>query len=363
MSSVRQQALASRAQQRSASSGVNGTPAPKKRTALIIVIIVIVVVLIAVGIAIFLILRARKKTATTASTSGGTTGNGTPSQPSSSGSGGSNLQPGQCAGNGNCPINKPVCSTTTHTCVECEGSSGCTSSATCSNGMCCIATAPSISSVTPAIATVNSLTIVYTYLQKTPDSPNSANVKVQVQVQAPDGVVLGMVSKTATGTVTVTENELAIQNGKLFPGVAYQVVIAMIYDCGGATGLTTPFSSALGFIMPDCNSTLVPVTQGTGNTSGNPIYNGFVGMAIQFFTYSSLFDVGVIASTTSNIHPNLAEIYHADIALQFATGGFPFAPVPYPGAIGTTYYVRYYQISSSTCSSRLSSELIFNRTY
>jgi len=323
----------------------------KSRGGIIAIIVIIVVLLLIGGVILAVILIRRRNNANNGNgNGGGGTGNG--------GSGNGNNNGG--GGNESPPVTPPVDN-------ECDSSADCTGSATCDDNMCCTNAAPVIVSATGTMANVSSVNIVYTFAQRAPVAPNTSNARLRMTVQTPNGDNLTTVeTANANGIANFTETQLALPNARLYPGVSYQVVLRIIYDCGGQTDLVSGASSAFGFTMPSCSDTALVASTGLFNTAGvTASYGSPARLAIQFFANPNQdFTIGVLASPTSGIHPNLVQVYYPSIAtLRLAppNDSLPFAPVPYPGGIGTTYYIRYYIIGAG-CDSVLSNQQAFTRT-
>jgi len=271
----------------------------------------------------------------------------------------------QCLSNTNCSGTTPICDTATFTCKQCIVSADCPGSGTCDGGNCCNPGAPTILTVTPSTSADSQVTITYTAVQT---GPGYSNVQVEVNIETPSGALLKALLKTASGgTVTVSESELLLPNQHLFSAVGYQVRLRMNYTCGSSANVNTPYSAASGFTMPGCSNTTVVANQGAGNGADNPAFSTYHGIVLRFFQFTSPFDIGVIADVSTTVHPNLAAVYYPLITTTAQIGQdntYQYAPIPYPGPVGSTYQIRYFNIADpSVCVSALSANVPFFRGF
>lgn len=271
----------------------------------------------------------------------------------------------ECLSNTNCSGSTPFCDTISYTCKQCAVAGDCTGGGSCTNGTCCNDTAPNISVVTPTTSGNSQVLITYSQVQT---GSGYSNVRVEVNIETPTGTLLKALVKTAAaGTVTVTESELALPNDYLFPGVAYQVRLRMRYDCGGSSNVNSAYSNPSAFTMPGCPATVLVSNQGAGNGADNPGFSNYNGVVLRFFQFTSPIQIGVLADPSNTVHPNLAAIYHPLIATTGVVGSddsYQYAPVPYPGPVGSTNYLYYFNIGSgSNCNSILSGPVIFFRGF
>lgn len=341
--------------------GQPSVDAPKSKVGIVIIVLVIILIVTAVVVAIILFLRSRSS-ATTGVTDNGNTNGG------ENGNGGTT----GCANNSDCPSETPLCDTATNTCKECLGDSDCISPATCDGGNCCDASDPVIDTVTPTTSSDSSVVIDYTYSQV-----GYTDVMVTAVVETPGGVELASATEAATGSITLQESTLGIPHDHLFPNTSYQVKIKITYSCGTGTGLETNFTVPEVFTMPSCADVTASTDTSAGNAAGNSNFDSYNGMIIRFFTLPAPVDMGVLISPTPGFHPNEATIYYPSITISETTiilrptpidPGGPFTlrylKIPYPGPVGSTHYIRYFQLgSTSQCDSNLSAQLSWTRTY
>lgn len=364
-----------------------GQTEKQRRAASVILIITIIVVVVLAAILIYFLFVRKKSTSTPyggGNNGGNNNGGGGNNGGGNNGGGGTT----GCTSNDSCPLGK-VCNTTTHQCVTCFTNANCPTGekcdpssytckqcladadcpgGVCDSGTCCVSSDPAITSVTTTMSTNSSFTVNYTYGQT-----SNSTAQVEVTVQTPSGVTLSTKLLPATGTVTLDEGTLALPNQHLYPGVSYRVMIRIKYSCVTVTNVFTNYTPFTSFTMPTC-STGIATNDGMANGADNPFFDNYPGAIIRFFSRSDAFDIGVISSLTSGIHPNLAENYYSDIAitqknftscdpiLGCSSSNLDFAKVPYGGAVGTTYYYRYFNIGGS-CISQFATEIPFTRTF
>lgn len=193
-------------------------------------------------------------------------------------------------------------------------------------------------------------------------------------------IIQGGLTFAATGSFGLIERQIAIT---IYPLTNYNISIKMAYQCGVLTGASTAYTTMV-FQTGNCNAhSTAPVIRnifiGMKNVSGAP-YSTIDGIVVQYnysdagllanppTTADPVVQVGFVASPTSNIHPNLAEVQGGVTVTRpdtFEHGGFQIAILPYPPS--GTYYIRSYvsgaanQITNTpaTCNSALSNQGVF----
>lgn len=354
--------------------------APKKtRTALIVGIIIGVILLIII-IVIVVVLVSRSRAAAAAkpppTTGGGTTPGST-----------------TCTTDSQCSAPK-VCNTSTQRCVDCNTNSQCTGSAfpfckaetstcvrclttpdcnsptaTCSANLCCDTTPPVINNVTTTIsedsriqvnleikqpvATSKSIVVLedptgYPLLSQTcSDATTSgAIITCKADGNCPAGdrcvnqkcEIRGCLTFAAGPFILLTESAIGM---KIFPQTPYKIKVKTVYDCGAIKNASTEFSQTRDFTTVACPTS--PVTRVISSVEEIVLIipNGqIVQLLITLPTPNSApnFLVGFVASTTSGIHPNRAEIYVPSVQTMNGRDGLKVAMVDDPGP--GTFYAR-----------------------
>lgn len=270
-----------------------------------------------------------------------------------------------CLSNTNCPESSPICDIATYKCKECVITADCTGASVCNAGICCDPSAPTINTVTPITSGTSQVTITYTSIQT---GSKYSNLMVEVSIETPAGVFLAAKTMPALGgTVTVSETDLALPNQHLYPNTGYRTRIRMKYTCVDVDNNITDYSAPVEFTMPVCFLTLYNDSTFTGNGVDSSFFGFYPGVIIFFPAYLVPFNIGVVADTNPEVHPNQAAIYHPLITTVSAPqppadNTYQCAKIPYPGPVGSTFTFRYFNLSpSGNCISLLSNSRSFTR--
>lgn len=235
----------------------------------------------------------------------------------------------------------------------CVADSDCGPGYECSNDQCCFFGDPVIVNVVSEIDNPSFIRVIYTH------GPQfTLGSIVEVILQTPTGQEIASKIEIANGTTEILESDFNSPVKKIFPDTLYAVKLRITYSCGENQNTTTNFT--------------VPLTFSTDACALQPV--GFVGIQSLFFNQFYNFISGTVVdlagntpathtflvSTTPGLHPNFSEVVYPNVTSQINAFFQSYAPLPYLGAVGDTFYLRYYAPSGQgECNSNLSDEYTY----